>query len=130
MSAVGCCQFLKGDRNVVSVGCHFLDTDNRNVANIGHDVTDRVVPLDYIHFPNHGTSAGLSMGFKVGHIFKVYSAFRTHLSKHFLNLMWLVSDWFDGNLLLQGGMAEQTTGYLVGSLGGSGESLRIIVRNI
>ena len=74
----GCCQFLKGDRNVVSVECHFLDSDNRNVANIGHDVTDGVVPLDYFNCPNHGTSAGLSMGFKVGDICKVYSTFRAH----------------------------------------------------
>ena len=76
----GCCQFLKGDRNVVGVECHFLDIDNRNrnVANIGQDVTDRIVPLDYFHFPKHGTSAGLDMGFKVGHICKVNSTFRAH----------------------------------------------------
>ena len=74
----GCCQFLKRDRNVVGVGCHFLDTDNRNVANIGHDVNDRVFPLDYFHFPNHGTTAGLSMGFKVRDIYKVNSTFRAH----------------------------------------------------
>ena len=78
----GCCHILNTDnRNVVSV-----DTDSRNVVGVGHDINDRVLPLDNFDSPKHGTSAGLNMGLKVGHVSKVYSTLGAHKTPFVLDV--------------------------------------------
>ena len=78
---IGACgHFLEIDNgNVVSVWCHFLDIDNIYVVIVGHDITNRVLPLDTnFKVTEHDAITVLNMTLKVGHISKVDGTLGTH----------------------------------------------------